>query len=311
METLVLNGKSYVKASKAARDLGYTADYVGQLCRGGKVDAHLVGRTWYVDASMLGEHRVEKKRMSRIKAREQVHKSLEEHKLKIANTKNDYKNIGIRYSSDDGALMPETRKLSVENDKVHAKARAAAREDDAPLERYSVENEGEKVIMSGSVRIEDANEDAIDSDTTLLSPKLVRHSTHTSTADADASRTVSVSPEAEIVEMTAQVPKRKSFLERIELVSPESNVSTEAISAQAEESKEEAVETVVTTSSTVESAGSVLPHILFVVIITVLSVCSIGVIQIVTYHATGQMEQVRTDYVLDMQDAITDLSLKI
>ena len=46
MEVLVLDGKNYVKASKAAKELGYATDYVGQLCRSGQVDAHLIGRTW-------------------------------------------------------------------------------------------------------------------------------------------------------------------------------------------------------------------------------------------------------------------------
>ena len=172
METLVLNGKTYVKASKAARDLGYTADYVGQLCRSGSVDAHLVGRTWYVHADKLGEHRVEKKRMSRVKAREQAHKSIEEHKKK-ASVKNDnnYHSVAIRYESDDRELMPAVRKVS-----VTPEARIASRVvedpiDDAP---YEVLNAGEKVQMSGKLKIVDVSDDVPDADTTLLEPKLIR-----------------------------------------------------------------------------------------------------------------------------------------
>ena len=42
MKELAIDGKKYVKASAIAKDLGYTSDYVGQLCRGGKIDAQLV-----------------------------------------------------------------------------------------------------------------------------------------------------------------------------------------------------------------------------------------------------------------------------
>lgn len=47
----------FVKASKIAKDYGYTADYIGQLCRSGRVDAQLVGRSWYAALDSLEEHR--------------------------------------------------------------------------------------------------------------------------------------------------------------------------------------------------------------------------------------------------------------
>ncbi len=175
METLVLNGTTYVKASKAARDLGYTSDYVGQLCRGGRVDAHLVGRTWYVNQDQLGEHRVEKKRISRVKAREQAHKSIEEHKkLRAEKTKNIYKNIAIRYESDKAELIPEVRKLSIKSDAtighgVRYEENLNEIDDDEP---YTIENKGNKVVMSGKLKIVDVSDEQIDSDTTLLTPRI-------------------------------------------------------------------------------------------------------------------------------------------
>ena len=45
MQSVVLNGKKFIKASEAAKAAGYTADYVGQLCRNEKIDAQLVGRS--------------------------------------------------------------------------------------------------------------------------------------------------------------------------------------------------------------------------------------------------------------------------
>jgi len=53
MEELVLEGKKYVSAKRAAKLTGYTKDYVGQLCRAGKLPAQMVGRNWYIEASSV------------------------------------------------------------------------------------------------------------------------------------------------------------------------------------------------------------------------------------------------------------------
>lgn len=57
MDTVVLDGIKYVKASVAAKDFRYTSDYLGQLCRGKKIDARLVGRTWFVNPESIREHK--------------------------------------------------------------------------------------------------------------------------------------------------------------------------------------------------------------------------------------------------------------
>ena len=57
VKTVVLDGKSYTKASEVAAQFGYTADYIGQLCRSKKVDARLVGRTWFVHVPSVEAHR--------------------------------------------------------------------------------------------------------------------------------------------------------------------------------------------------------------------------------------------------------------
>ncbi len=57
MDEISVKGKQYVKAKVLARELGYTNDYIGQLCRAGKVDAELVGRTWYVDPDSVRGHK--------------------------------------------------------------------------------------------------------------------------------------------------------------------------------------------------------------------------------------------------------------
>ena len=45
---LIIEDKKYISSKMASEKSGYAADYVGQLCRGGKLKAKMVGRTWYV-----------------------------------------------------------------------------------------------------------------------------------------------------------------------------------------------------------------------------------------------------------------------
>jgi hypothetical protein len=57
METVVTNGITYTKASVLAKQFRYTPDYIGQLCRAGKIDCQLVGRSWFVSEAALLEHK--------------------------------------------------------------------------------------------------------------------------------------------------------------------------------------------------------------------------------------------------------------
>jgi len=60
MEIVVLDGTEYMKASVAAKEFKYTSDYIGQLCRAKKIDAKLVGRTWFVNPTSVAEHKANK-----------------------------------------------------------------------------------------------------------------------------------------------------------------------------------------------------------------------------------------------------------
>ena len=51
MDELQISGKRFISSRRLAREHGYTADYLGQLIRGGKVSGQKVGRAWYVDAA--------------------------------------------------------------------------------------------------------------------------------------------------------------------------------------------------------------------------------------------------------------------
>ncbi len=74
MEYLTLGEKTFVKANKIAKDLGYTADYIGQLYRSGKVEAQLVGRTWYVEEASIKDHKRSRYRSVRTVAKRELHR---------------------------------------------------------------------------------------------------------------------------------------------------------------------------------------------------------------------------------------------
>ena len=54
---LYFDGKKFISSSRAAKISGYVNDYIGQLCRDGKLDCRMVGRSWYVSYDSLQEHR--------------------------------------------------------------------------------------------------------------------------------------------------------------------------------------------------------------------------------------------------------------
>lgn len=56
MDKVTLDGKVYEKSAAVAKRFGYTADYMGQLSRSGKIDAQLVGRSWYVYTPSVEEY---------------------------------------------------------------------------------------------------------------------------------------------------------------------------------------------------------------------------------------------------------------
>lgn len=60
METIVDNGKTFVKATTLAKKYHYTTDYIGQLCRKDKVDAQLIGRAWFVNEDSLINHKADR-----------------------------------------------------------------------------------------------------------------------------------------------------------------------------------------------------------------------------------------------------------
>jgi len=55
-DSVLLDGKIYISSRRAAEVSHYTTDYIGQLCRAGKIDCRIVGRTWFVMEESVLEH---------------------------------------------------------------------------------------------------------------------------------------------------------------------------------------------------------------------------------------------------------------
>lgn len=113
MDNVSVNGEQYVKASSIARELGYTADYVGQLCRGGKVDAQLIGRSWYVSERSIREHKRDRYRSTKAKSKESVREQLAAQTQTVTSLRKPshfYKSVSAplahRYEFDSHDLLP-------------------------------------------------------------------------------------------------------------------------------------------------------------------------------------------------------------
>src|SRR3989344_5174159 len=50
---LTFEGKIFLSSSEAAKSTGYSSDYIGQLCRGGKLVCRRVGKGWFVEEGSL------------------------------------------------------------------------------------------------------------------------------------------------------------------------------------------------------------------------------------------------------------------
>jgi hypothetical protein len=63
MEELNFEGKKFISSKRAGILTGYTNDYIGQLCRAGKVNAKTVGRGWYVEEVSILKHKNENQKI--------------------------------------------------------------------------------------------------------------------------------------------------------------------------------------------------------------------------------------------------------
>ncbi len=129
MDAVIFDGKEYLKASIVAERFNYTQDYVGQLCRGKKVDARLVGRAWYINLDSLQTHkkaRYKEKRPENVfktdipapppkyLSRIDVEPVLKKKTVKLMRNVGDtLSEFAVKYESDDHSLIPHINRDSV------------------------------------------------------------------------------------------------------------------------------------------------------------------------------------------------------
>lgn len=135
MKEISINGVEYLPASVLAKEFKYTTDYIGQLCRGKKVDAQLIGRSWYVNPLSLKNHKksryINKSNESRVSSNNDIFDEEDAvHEVKLSRVavepvvskatvrmsqeaeKNFAKRMDwkpLRYESDGGDLLPNLK----------------------------------------------------------------------------------------------------------------------------------------------------------------------------------------------------------
>lgn len=121
MDSITHEGKTYLRAAKIAKELGYTSDYVGQLCREGHVACTRVGRNWFVEEASIRNHKTDRKRSVAAKARQSIKKQ----RQALAQQSASKRAPAALYKPDAEALLPT----------VHKEADAPEQTADTPAEK--------------------------------------------------------------------------------------------------------------------------------------------------------------------------------
>ncbi|MBT3282633.1 hypothetical protein HON59_01375 [bacterium] len=102
MNELIFAGNKYISSKRAGKLTGYTTDYIGQMCRGGKMDCRLVGRNWYINEEVMKAQK----------------KSFKKAQLNEGGRAIEYKKLDLEpmyYSDDERINNPEINKVVLEN----------------------------------------------------------------------------------------------------------------------------------------------------------------------------------------------------
>lgn len=191
MDTVVLDGTEYLKASSAAKQFGYTPDYIGQLCRGKKVDARLVGRTWFVNPDSLVDHKkskYSKQKKSKLKNSDFLKKTKTISVVPVIKNKtmkslsnlvsdaksSDSRKLKVKYELDDESLLPTITKRVIAPPKM-------IRIEQADAQKVKVNGKKKtfnfkpsalpEVSMSGQIDVKPVKEDSSDNLKNIAKPE--------------------------------------------------------------------------------------------------------------------------------------------
>jgi len=120
-EELTLDGVKYISAKRAAEITQYSKDYIGQLCREGKILANRIGRNWYVAEKSIIRHKTENgtdvpiasqlKQEKNTRLLDSLSKGHEEKELNFSRSKGRVYNEPLAtYHSDDRPLLPDLKR---------------------------------------------------------------------------------------------------------------------------------------------------------------------------------------------------------
>lgn len=145
MDEILIGDKTYISSKRAAKITGYAKDYIGQLCREGRVPARLVGRGWYVLESAIQDHRfgspvvVEEKEEKVSQNEEKIPESTQQ------------KWESPRYEATEGEMLPSINRLRSDDilpelqDSWQAWFSRIAPTSEAPTQPVGVEIVGEEL----------------------------------------------------------------------------------------------------------------------------------------------------------------------
>jgi hypothetical protein len=234
MEVLDLNGEVYVKANSIAKELGYTSDYVGQLCRSGKIKSQLIGRSWYVSEESIRSHKTTRYRSTKIKSTQALKKTIDsttkEKKLDVLNSltenknrKNFYDKAGpqkFSYTEDQTELIPTlTKKLtgkSINIEVRHADAKSIEIKQQMPSYKLTA-TEKPIVRFTGAVKVTDVKSPDILEDSEIPDDKKTINQTKKETETQTQTQTQTIIKEKKlplrrsgVIAMTRQVKEAEA-----------------------------------------------------------------------------------------------------
>ena len=170
MNKLVFEGEEYVSSKRASSITGYAKDYIGQLCRLGKLNARMVGRNWYIALSALEEHKKSyKKEIETLQHKETGSevKTAEESAVRPATVipksevqieifkKERYprrmieETVPLRYEADERPLIPHMEPKKETVDAMQVKSQSTSRRSASLVQRAHTENSNSRVPIVG------------------------------------------------------------------------------------------------------------------------------------------------------------------
>lgn len=169
MDTISVEGKEYVKAKEIARELGYTTDYIGQLCRAKKIDAKLVGRSWYVDPDSVRNHKDSRYRSVKETSKRGIEEKLRDIRAQQQSEEKSHfydhrsyaiKHSEINYSNDEADLFPTPVKKHEQKKEVSlpvnlADAEKLSVEEHTDKEYHFEAPEREETVFYGTLEVKD------------------------------------------------------------------------------------------------------------------------------------------------------------